>query len=126
MLRQTTTAAQAFERFFSTPGGDGIFVAVGSPCDFGYGTNHHLHLERTNAVRDDRAGSPLLPPVLFSAIFRDEILAGHDGQGLRGVLEAHPEAVYCLEIDSVVALDDMDTPADYQRQERRFGDILKP
>jgi molybdenum cofactor cytidylyltransferase len=60
-------------------------------------------------------------PVLFSARFCEEVLSRHDGSGLRGLLEAHPEEMFKLAVSSRAALEDMDTPADYQRQEKSFA-----
>lgn len=55
-------------------------------------------------------------PLLFDACYREEILTRYDGVGLHGLLAAHPEAVVELEVSTAAALDDMDTPEDYQRQ----------
>jgi len=65
-------------------------------------------------------------PVLFSTRLCEEVLTRHDGKGLRGLLAAHPEEVFELAIASAGALEDMDTPADYQRQKEFFGSPLTP
>lgn len=61
-------------------------------------------------------------PLLIATHFRDEMLAHHDGIGLRGLLDAHPEAVFRLEISNAALLEDMDTPEDYRRQLRSKAD----
>lgn len=55
-------------------------------------------------------------PVLFAARFRDELLSRHDGVGLRGLLDAHPDEVVSLEVADSTLFKDMDTPEDYQRE----------
>ena len=65
-------------------------------------------------------------PVLFSTRLCDEVLRRHDGSGLRGLLEAHPEKVFELAVSDRAALGDMDTPADYQRQKESFSTTITP
>jgi len=55
-------------------------------------------------------------PVLFAARFRDELLSRHDGVGLRGLLDAHPDEVASLEVADSTLFRDMDTPEDYRRE----------
>ncbi len=55
-------------------------------------------------------------PVLFSADYRDEILTRHDDVGLRGLLQAHREDVFELNVSDSSVLSDMDYPEDYQRE----------
>ena len=45
--------------------------------------------------------------------YRDEILTRFDGQGLRGLLAAHPEDVGELAVQDAGILEDLDYPADY-------------
>lgn len=61
-------------------------------------------------------------PLLFAARYREEVLCRYDGMGLHGLLEAHPEAVLEFPVASAVALEDMDTPADYERQVQASSD----
>jgi molybdenum cofactor cytidylyltransferase len=61
---------------------------------------------------DGRRGHPLM----FSADYRDEILARYDDVGLRGLLQAHHEDVFELDVSSSSVLSDMDFPEDYQRE----------
>ena len=58
-------------------------------------------------------------PLLFSAGYREEILAGYDGVGLRGLLEAHAGEVFELAAGSEAVLADMDRPEDYRREVHR-------
>ena len=54
-------------------------------------------------------------PLLFATRFRDELLSRHGEVGLHGLLDAHHEEVFRLEISDAAVLEDMDTPEDYQR-----------
>lgn len=58
-------------------------------------------------------------PTLFASRYFDEVLSQFEEVGLRGLLQAHPEDVYELEIDDPAALDDLDHPGDYQRELNR-------
>ncbi|MHB8902054.1 MAG: nucleotidyltransferase family protein [Thermoguttaceae bacterium] len=61
-------------------------------------------------------------PLLFSAAYRQEILTRFDNIGLRGLLEAHPDAICQVEVDSPAVLVNMNLPEDY----RRVLEDLKP
>ena len=52
---------------------------------------------------------------MIATRFHDELLSQHEGVGLRGLLDAHPEEVLRVEVPDATMLEDMDTPADYQR-----------
>lgn len=54
-------------------------------------------------------------PLLFSFDYRDEILAGYDDTGLRGLLERHADALLHWNTDDGGILVDLDTPEDYAR-----------
>jgi molybdenum cofactor cytidylyltransferase len=54
-------------------------------------------------------------PILISMRYRDEILNQHQDAGLRGLLHAHPEDVFEVEVPSPKILEDMDVPEDYRR-----------
>ena len=58
--------------------------------------------------------------------FCAEVLSHHDGNGLRGLLAAHPEEILELAVCSASALEDMDTPADYQRQKEWLAPSVTP
>ena len=60
-------------------------------------------------------------PLLFSALYRDEILTHYDDVGLRGLLHAHPDDVYELAVSSSSVLSDMDYPDDYRRELRSMN-----
>jgi molybdenum cofactor cytidylyltransferase len=73
----------------------------------------------------DRSGSGIIVPthlghrghpVLLATRFRDELLGGYDGIGLHGLLTAHPDEVFPVEIHDGAVLRDMDKPEDYQRE----------
>jgi molybdenum cofactor cytidylyltransferase len=54
-------------------------------------------------------------PLLFSVSYREEILRSFDEVGLRGLLQAHPEAVREVEVCSAEVLENMNLPDDYRR-----------
>jgi len=54
-------------------------------------------------------------PLLLSAVYRDEILTGHEDVGLRGLLHAHPDDILDLSVATPAVLSDIDTPQDYRR-----------
>ena len=55
-------------------------------------------------------------PILFSELYRQEILTHYDDVGLRGLLHAHPDEVFELTVSNSSVLSDMDVPQDYQRE----------
>lgn len=55
-------------------------------------------------------------PIVFSTCYRDEVLASYDDVGLRGLLAAHPQDVFELNVASSSVLSDMDYPEDYRRE----------
>ena len=59
-------------------------------------------------------------PLLLDFRYRDEILSGYERTGLRGLLEAHLDAVAEVEMPMPAVLEDMDTPEDYQRIARGY------
>ncbi len=63
-------------------------------------------------VHEGRRGHPLV----FSARYREEVLTRFDDVGLRGLLDAHPDALRCVELNRPEVLSDMDTPEDYARE----------
>lgn len=66
-----------------------------------------------------KRGHPmLLPRRLWS-----EVLEGLDGRGLKGLIDAHPEAVREWAVDDRRVLSDLDTPADYARETGAGGVI---
>ncbi len=54
-------------------------------------------------------------PVIFSSEYRLELLAVTGDAGARVVVEAHPEAVRYVEVDSPAVVTGIDTEADYRR-----------
>ncbi len=62
-------------------------------------------------VHGGRRGHPLV----FSAGYVAELLTRHDGTGLRGLLQTHVEDVLEWRTSDAAVLEDLDTPADYQR-----------
>jgi len=62
-------------------------------------------------VYDGRRGHPLL----FSAKYRERVLAAYDDTGLRGLLQEFPDDVLEVPVPSPDVLTDLDTPEDYRR-----------
>ncbi len=60
-------------------------------------------------VHQGRRGNP----VIFSARFKDEILAHKGLQGCKGLIKERPDKVLEVEVLSKNALQDIDTPEDY-------------
>jgi CTP:molybdopterin cytidylyltransferase MocA len=65
-------------------------------------------------------------PTILSARYFDEILNGHDGVGLRGLLLAHPDEVHEIEVDDSAMLADIDLPADYARAVQALNRDQRP
>ena len=55
-------------------------------------------------------------PILFSELYRNEILTHYDNVGLRGLLHAHTDDVFELTVSTSAVLSDMDCPEDYRRE----------
>jgi molybdenum cofactor cytidylyltransferase len=55
-------------------------------------------------------------PILFSALYRDEILTQYADVGLRGLLHGHCDDIYELAVSTASVLCDMDYPEDYRRE----------
>ena len=58
-------------------------------------------------------------PTLFSGKYRDEAMRITGDVGLRPILQAHPEDILTVAVDSDAILLDIDTPEDFQRYLRR-------
>ena len=70
-------------------------------------------------VHDGKRGHPLL----LDARYGQEILAGYDQVGLRGLLAAHADDIFGLAVPTSAILSDMDYPEDYQRELARLAAI---
>lgn len=57
-------------------------------------------------------------PVLVAKRYCEELLHQFEGAGLRGLLEAHSDDIFRLDVPDAATLQDMDTPEDYQRHLR--------
>jgi len=55
-------------------------------------------------------------PILFSTLYRDDILTQYDDIGLRGLLHSHSDDVFELDVPTSSVLNDMDYPEDYRRE----------
>lgn len=55
-------------------------------------------------------------PILFSSLYRDEILTRHGDVGLRGLLHDHSDDIFELAVSTASVLCDMDYPEDYRRE----------
>lgn len=53
-------------------------------------------------------------PLLVSTKYRNEILTQYNEVGLRGLLQAHPDDIAAIDLDTPTILQDIDTPEDYQ------------
>jgi molybdenum cofactor cytidylyltransferase len=102
---------------------DGILVAVGDqPGILGELVGEMIRSFRSGNSRivvpdfEGRRGHP----VLLSTQYREELLHRHDGNGLRGLLDAHAEEVLQMAVTSRSVIEDMDTPDDYERQRILF------
>ncbi len=54
-------------------------------------------------------------PILIAMKYREEIMTCYDEVGLRGLVQAHAEDVFEVEVASAQMLADMDVPEDYRR-----------
>jgi molybdenum cofactor cytidylyltransferase len=61
-------------------------------------------------------------PLLFMVKYRDEIMTSFDETGLRGLLLAHPEDVFEMEVLNPSVLSDIDSPEDYRREVEEFDE----
>ena len=59
-------------------------------------------------------------PLLFMVKYRDEIMTSFDETGLRGLLLAHPEDVFEMEVSDSSVLSDIDSPEDYECETEEF------
>ena len=71
-----------------------------------------------NGPQAGRRGHPLL----FSSEYVPDVLTRFDDAGLRGLLDAYPDAVYEVLIDDAGILEDLDTPEDFAQAVRRRGE----
>jgi len=55
-------------------------------------------------------------PILFSKVYRNEILTHYDNVGLRGLMYAHRDDLFELTVPTSGVLSDMDCPEDYRRE----------
>ena len=55
-------------------------------------------------------------PILFSSIYRDEIITQYGDVGLRGLLHGHSNDIFELAVSTASVLCDMDCPEDYRRE----------
>ena len=55
-------------------------------------------------------------PILFSSLYRDEILTQYGDVGLRGLLQGHSDDIFELAVSTASVLCDMDCPEDYRRE----------
>jgi CTP:molybdopterin cytidylyltransferase MocA len=55
-------------------------------------------------------------PVLIAKSYCAEILKGYDQVGLRGLLTAHADDVFELQVPASLTVSDMNYPEDYQRE----------
>lgn len=101
---------------------DGVLVVLGDQPQI----SRHVVTALIRAFGDD--GDRIVVPVhqgkrghplLFSAVYHQEILESYDGVGLRGLMKAHADSVCEVEVDSPAVLENMNVPADYERVRQR-------
>lgn len=54
-------------------------------------------------------------PVIFSSIYKSEILHHEDPEGCKGIIKQHPDQIVWIDMNNDAVLVDMDTPDDYNR-----------
>ena len=64
-------------------------------------------------------------PLFFSRDYFGEVLTCYDGIGLRGLVQAHPDEVREVNVDSPSVLEDMNYPDDYQRALSKFREATE-
>ena len=60
-------------------------------------------------------------PILFGRQFFEEMSASTGDTGARALLNAYPEAIYEVEMESAAVLADADTPAAFEALQAEFG-----
>lgn len=55
-------------------------------------------------------------PILICTQYRNEIMTCYDDVGLKGLLSAHPDDIFELNVSTSGVLSDIDVPQDYQRE----------
>ena len=94
----------------------GVLVALGDQPTLKARTVNHMldqflqYPQIVLPVHQGRRGHPLL----FSRTYVPEILTQYDTTGLRGLLQAHEQAIREVPVDSAAILWDLDTPDDYR------------
>jgi molybdenum cofactor cytidylyltransferase len=74
-----------------------------------------LKARRPGCIVEPRYRGKPGSPSLFSAAFRDELLALNEGESPRVIKARHPEAVIGVELNDPLALADIDKPEDLAR-----------
>ena len=64
-------------------------------------------------------------PVVIGSQYFEEVLTNHSKEGLRGLLNAHSKDVRSVAVSDIAIMEDMDTPTDYQRQEKMFAGLTQ-
>lgn len=60
-------------------------------------------------------------PILISTIFKKEILTNYDDVGLRGILRAHDDEVFEMDVSDSSVITDMDYLDDYKREIEKYN-----
>ena len=104
-------------------GCEAVLVALGDQPTITPSLVRHLIREFRAATRTilfPTHGGRRGHPVLLAVRHVPELLERHAGVGLRGLIEAHPDAVLPVAVDDPGVLEDVDTPADYVRVAARL------
>jgi len=73
------------------------------------------HLQNPDGIIAPEYNGKRGHPLLIASRLFNEIINKYDGVGLQGLLKSHPDAVQRIPVATPAALEDMDTPEDYQR-----------
>ncbi len=106
------------------PPGEGVLVALGDQPSI---TTELI--DDLVAAFDASGGGIVMPthkgrrghPIVFSMVYRDEVLTRFDEVGLRGLPHAYPDDVLEVAAATSAVLADVDYPDDYRRELDRFN-----
>ena len=95
------------------PFDDALKIVLDSVCKLG---SEYVDISRASNRISRPGRSSQRQPILFSALYRYEILTQYGDIGLRGLLEGHSGDIFELAVTTASVLYDMDCPEDYRRE----------